>query len=252
MFGEDAQAMVAVAVVAAVLLALQFAPRRRRRYGRSAGGKSGRSHQGYRQRGPRNTNRKNLRYRLRGLLWTSQRAAKAAQEKLTSAMPGVPVSRLRAIDGDTLENPQTGARFRVANIDCPETGDNAKCYRERVRGEQAKEAAETILTSAQAIELRPVGRQDQYGRTLAHIRVDGQDYGELLIARGVARSWDGTRRPWCGPGGGLALMAAATGTPHACKACRAGTAETPSITEGTVTFPVVFRKAENASDDSAS
>lgn len=231
MFGEDAKALIAVAVVAAVLLALQFAPRRRRRWGRSAGGMSRRSPQGYRQRGPRNTNRKNLRYRLRGLLWTSQRAAKAAQEKITSAMPGVTVSRLRAIDGDTLENPQTGARFRVANIDCPETGDNAKCYRERVKGEQAKEAAEIILASARTIEVRPAARSDQYGRTLAHIRVDGQDYGELLIARGFARAWDGKRRSWCGPEVGLALMAATTGTTHVCKACRAGIADTPFIAD---------------------
>jgi len=199
----------------------------------------------------RNSRRKTLRYSMRGLLWTFQRRAKAAQEKITGAMPGVFVAGLRAIDGDTLEDPQSGARFRVANIDCPETSDNAECYRERAKGEQAKAAAEIILASAKAIEIRPVGRNDQYGRTLAHIRVDGQDYGELLIARGFARGWRGKRLSWCGPGGGLALMAATTGTAHSCKTCRAGS-HTLCIGDKGVPFPVVFRKTDTAPDDGAS
>lgn len=236
MVGEDSNALVALVIVVAVIAALQFAPRMRRR----------------RQRRRRNAKRKTFRYRMRGLLWTSQHGVKAAQEKITSAIPGVSVSRLRAIDGDTLEDPQSGARFRVANIDCPETGDNAKCYRERVKGEQAKGAADIILASAEAIEVRPVGRKDQYGRTLAHIRVDSHDYGELLIARGFARKWDGKRLTWCGPDGGLALMAATAGAAHACKACRAGSADTASVVDRPVTFPIVFRKTDNAPDDSTS
>lgn len=236
MVGEDPNSLIALAVVVAVLVALRFAPRMRRR----------------RQRGRRNFKRNTLGYRMRGLLWKSQRGAKAAQEKITSAIPGVSVSRLRAIDGDTLEDPQSGTRFRVANIDCPETSDNAKCYRERIKGEQAKGAAEIVLASAKAIEVRPVGCSDQYGRRLAHIRVDGKDYGELLIASGFARGWDGKRRSWCGPDGGLALLAATTGTTHTCKTCSAGAQDVSYVGDKALTFPVVFGKSDNSQDDSAS
>ena len=48
------------------------------------------------------------------------------------------VQRPWVIDGDTLDDLDTGVRFRLANIDAPETGDNAKCFKERERGEAAK------------------------------------------------------------------------------------------------------------------
>jgi micrococcal nuclease len=39
--------------------------------------------------------------------------------------------------------------------------------------------------------------RDRYGRTLARVAVGGADLGEALIAAGLARRWDGRRRPWC-------------------------------------------------------
>jgi endonuclease YncB( thermonuclease family) len=44
---------------------------------------------------------------------------------------------------------------------------------------------------------------DQYGRTLAFVRIDGRDYGEIMIERGLARPWRGRREPWCGGHGEL-------------------------------------------------
>ncbi len=38
---------------------------------------------------------------------------------------------------------------------------------------------------------------DRYGRTLAAIRVEGHDVGDILVSEGLARTWAGRREPWC-------------------------------------------------------
>lgn len=151
---------------------------------------------------------------------------------------------MRVVDGDTVDDPATGIRYRVANIDCPETDEKAKCYRERMRGEQAKGAAEMIFAAAYDIELRPTGKTDRYGRTVAFIRVDGRDYGELMIEKGFAQPWAGRRERWCGPDGGLEALAKASATEWACKTC--GGSFTPRATpQGLVIpLPVVYRRKD--------
>lgn len=38
---------------------------------------------------------------------------------------------------------------------------------------------------------------DIHGRKLRVLMRDGQSLGDILIAQGLARSWDGARRSWC-------------------------------------------------------
>ena len=144
------------------------------------------------------------------------------REQAAELRDGQVVSRVRTIDRDTIEDVDTGVRYRVANIDCPETDDRAKCYRERIKGEQAKGAAEILFSTAKRVEVRPVGRMDRHGRTVAYVRVDDQDYGRLMVDKGFAVVWDGRRGTWCGEDGGLAALAKATSAMHACKTCGAG------------------------------
>lgn len=110
---------------------------------------------------------------------------------------------LRVIDGDTIEDLSTGVRYRLANIDTPETGERARCAAERAAGDEAKEAARAIVAEAATVDFRPVGRTDSYGRTVAHVRVDGRDLGEILMERNLARRWVGRRAPWCDAAGAL-------------------------------------------------
>jgi endonuclease YncB( thermonuclease family) len=133
------------------------------------------------------------------------------------------------IDGDTIRNNSTGTIYRLADIDCPETGDNAKCYRERTLGERAKLEAIRLLKGANSITVHPTGEPDAHGRTIARIDVDGRDFGQLMIARGFAVRWRGVREDWCGPNGGLARMAEACSARFHCKTCggRAAPAEPP-------------------------
>jgi endonuclease YncB( thermonuclease family) len=109
----------------------------------------------------------------------------------------------RVIDGDTFEDLDTGDRYRLENIDTPETGPRARCSAERELGDRATARARAFISSAQSLDVRRTGRIDRYDRIIAFVRIDGRDLGELMIAEGLARPWRGRREPWCDAGGNL-------------------------------------------------
>lgn len=91
---------------------------------------------------------------------------------------------------------------RIANIDAPEL-HRAKCDAERRLAIVARNRLAALL-GAGKIEIHrgdPAdGRlKDRHGRTLATITIDGRDVGEIMIAEGLARPWEGKRKPWCEP-----------------------------------------------------
>jgi len=131
-----------------------------------------------------------------------------------------PVENPWVIDGDTIDDRARGVRYRIANIDAPEI-DGAKCYRESARGQLAKWALVRLVRDAHIVAVRPTFRTDRYGRRVAFVLADGQDVGNMLVARGLAVPWRGWRRAWCGPRGGLAKIAKAGAMAHACKTCGA-------------------------------
>lgn len=96
-----------------------------------------------------------------------------------------------AYDGDTFR-----ATFRIANIDAPEI--DGKCDAERKLAIQARDFTRAWLAKGRAvIRQDPKRGVDPYGRILVLVERDGEDLGEALIARRLARAWDGKRRPWC-------------------------------------------------------
>lgn len=116
-----------------------------------------------------------------------------------------PLSRpdLRIIDGDTMQDTRSGVRYRLVDVDTPETGRRARCMAERRLGEQAKEMVRTLVAGARNLEIKPEGRLDRYGRTLAYIEVDGRNLGSALVDYKLARPWGGRRMPWCDGRGNL-------------------------------------------------
>jgi micrococcal nuclease len=100
-----------------------------------------------------------------------------------------------ALDGDTIMC--DGERIRISNIDTAEMPPHARCSYEADLAVRAKDRL-TVLMAGQVSILRDAPRsRDRYGRTLAHITSDGLDVGEVMVAEGLARHWDGRRRPWC-------------------------------------------------------
>lgn len=131
---------------------------------------------------------------------TTQRASATAPRGTPAAIAS---SRIRVIDGDTIEDTRDDITYRLVNIDTPETGSRARCPAERTLGDRATNAARTLISQARRLELNPTGRLDRYGRTIAFVVIDGRDMGETLIAEGLARPWRGRREPWCDASGNL-------------------------------------------------
>lgn len=98
------------------------------------------------------------------------------------------------VDGDTIWF--EGTKIRLADIDTPETHDY-QCQVEKDLGDRATVRLREILQGG-SISLQPIDRdEDQYGRKLRVVLVDGDSVGEALVDEGLARWYEGGRRPWC-------------------------------------------------------
>jgi endonuclease YncB( thermonuclease family) len=99
------------------------------------------------------------------------------------------------VDGDTIHH--DGVIIRIAGIDAPET-HRAKCESERALGMRATRRL-LELVNAGPFEIVRKGRRDtdKYGRKLRALERDGSSLGDILIAEGLARRWDGSRHSWC-------------------------------------------------------
>ena len=98
------------------------------------------------------------------------------------------------VDGDTFWF--AGEKYRVADIDTPETHP-ARCAEEAALGEAATGRLRDWL-NAGSFSLESAGRDtDRYGRKLRIVTRGGTSVGSALVAEGLARPWEGSRRPWC-------------------------------------------------------
>lgn len=98
------------------------------------------------------------------------------------------------VDGDAFW--MDGAKIRIADIDAPETHPS-RCAEEARLGDAATERLQALL-NAGPFELASADREsDRYGRKLRFVTSAGQSVGETLVAEGLARPWEGQRRPWC-------------------------------------------------------
>jgi micrococcal nuclease len=98
------------------------------------------------------------------------------------------------VDGDTFW--MNGQKIRIADIDTPETHP-PRCTEEAALGAQATQRLQALL-NAGPVTLQSIDRDtDVYGRALRIVMRNGQSLGDTLVAEGLARRWDGARRPWC-------------------------------------------------------
>jgi hypothetical protein len=108
--------------------------------------------------------------------------------------------RILLFDGGTVG--YGSDRFRIANIDAPDSGA-PRCAGEKAAGERFKDRLAQLLR-VERVAIRPGGR-DADGNRLATLSVDGRDVGETLVAeRLVLPRRDGPDatlariRHWCG------------------------------------------------------
>ena len=101
-----------------------------------------------------------------------------------------------------------GVKFRLANVDAPETGGvgargGAKCEFERELGYDAKAFMVELTRDAELVITNNSG-PDRYERNVITLSADGQDVGEAGIAAGHLGPWPHrgrralTKKPdWC-------------------------------------------------------
>jgi endonuclease YncB( thermonuclease family) len=82
--------------------------------------------------------------------------------------------------------------------DSPESGNSAACAAEDRLGQQVEERAKALFDEGQTLTFKPEGT-DRFGRTRAHVYLDGRHIGWLLAKEGLSKPWPTERvKPtWC-------------------------------------------------------
>lgn len=98
------------------------------------------------------------------------------------------------VDGDTVR--YGGERIRLSGIDTPEIS-NPGCAAEKQLGERATLRLVAILERGPFDIVDTREGRDRYGRLLRELRRDGRSIGDMLVAEGLARRWQGRKQGWC-------------------------------------------------------
>ena len=103
-------------------------------------------------------------------------------------------SEILVVDGDTIR--VRGRTIRLVGFDAPETGNRARCPRERELADRATARLRDLVADG-GIELRTVpcacapGTEGtsacNFGRACGYLRARGRDVGSTLIAQGLAK-----------------------------------------------------------------
>jgi len=111
---------------------------------------------------------------------------------------------LEVIDGDTIAvaariwlGQEVDIHVRLAGVDTPEP--RGKCAAEREAAAAARALVATLAGRGEVV-LSDIQYDKYGGRVLARVAsLDGIDIAQALVARGLARPYDGKRRAaWCG------------------------------------------------------
>jgi endonuclease YncB( thermonuclease family) len=108
---------------------------------------------------------------------------------------------LRVIDGDTIlveaqpwPQQKIEVYVRIRGIDTPET--NSRCEMVRESGRSAQRALEAMTASSRRVELSRISGDKYFGRIVADVKfADGRDAADNLLLAGLARHYDGGRKP---------------------------------------------------------
>lgn len=112
---------------------------------------------------------------------------------------------IRVVDGDTLEVPLSCLPrdmklfVRVHGVDTPEKAPRAKCDAEAQLAAKATEHTKNLVSKANSVVVLSNPEWDKFGgRMLAEVTLRGTTLTKSLIAKGLARPYNGeAKQSWC-------------------------------------------------------
>lgn len=112
----------------------------------------------------------------------------------------------KVTDGDTIRvatpwlPPELGddIAIRILGIDTPEKGGRAKCEAEAELGAKATEFAKSIIKVGDTVQVNILQWDKFGGRMNADVFVNGQNFAQMQIDKGLAVTYDGGKKDsWC-------------------------------------------------------
>ena len=102
-------------------------------------------------------------------------------------------------DGDTCYVMIDGnkARIRLLELDTPEIS-KPKCEAELELGLEARDYLNNLIINASSVEIKTDYEKDYFGRTLAHLIIDGEDASAKIRSNDLGVIYQkGNEQDWC-------------------------------------------------------
>ena len=102
-------------------------------------------------------------------------------------------------DGDTcyVMIDGTKAKIRLLELDTPEIS-KPKCEAELELGLEARDYLNNLIANASSVEIKTDYEKDYFGRTLAHLIIDGEDASAKIRSNNLGVIYEkGNKKDWC-------------------------------------------------------
>ena len=102
-------------------------------------------------------------------------------------------------DGDTCYVMIDGnkAKIRLLELDTPEIS-KPKCEAELELGLEARDYLNNLIINASSVEIKTEYEKDYFGRTLAHLIIDGEDVSSMIVRNNLGVKYDtDNKMNWC-------------------------------------------------------
>ena len=102
-------------------------------------------------------------------------------------------------DGDTcyVMIDGTKAKIRLLELDTPEIS-KPKCEAELELGLEARDYLNNLIANASSVEIKTEYEKDYFGRTLAHLIIDGEDASAKIRNNDLGVIYErGNKQDWC-------------------------------------------------------
>ena len=102
-------------------------------------------------------------------------------------------------DGDTcyVMIDGTKAKIRLLELDTPEIS-KPKCEAELELGLEARDYLNNLIANASLVEIKTEYEKDYFGRTLAHLIIDGEDASAKIRNNDLGVIYErGNQKDWC-------------------------------------------------------